>query len=213
MDEKKGNLIVISGFSLSVYGTVVSHIVSNSDNFYLSISATTKKKRDYEKEGEHYFFKTKEEFEDMIKNNDLLEYASYAGNFYGTPKSYVLDKLSKGENVILEIEQQGAFKVKEIYKDAILIFLTTDSFKTLYDRLDKRASETTDTLKKRFTMALREADNVSRYDYIVISDTVENTAKRIIDIATHNEKDKDEFSANLKIIKNIKEYLRRYLDV
>lgn len=208
-----GKLIVISGFSGSGKGTVVSHIVANSDNFRLSISATTRKKRDYEREGEHYFFKTKEEFEDMIKNDDLLEYASYAGNFYGTPKSYVLDRLAKGENVILEIEQQGAFKIKEIYPDAILIFLTTDSFKTLFSRLEKRASETTDTLKKRFTMALREADNVSKYDYIVISDTVENTSKRIIDIATSNVKDKKEFSDNLKIIKNIKEYIRRYLNV
>lgn len=208
-----GKLIVISGFSGSGKGTVVSHIVGNSDNFHLSISATTRKKRDYEKEGEHYFFKTKEEFEDMIKNDNLLEYASYAGNYYGTPKSYVLDKLSKGENVILEIEQQGAFKIKEIYPEAILIFLTTDSFKTLYNRLEKRASETTDTLKKRFTMALKEADNANKYDFILISDTVENTAKRIMDIASNNIKNKEEFTANLKIIKNIKEFIRRYLNV
>lgn len=209
-----GKLIIISGFSGSGKGTIVNYLIENDEDYSISISATTRGIRSNEIDGVHYFFKTKDEFKKMISDGELLEYAEYAGNYYGTPKKYVLDKLKDGKNVILEIEQQGGFQVKNIYKDAILIFITTDNFNTLKERINGRKTEDEASIKKRFEMALREADNASRYDYILINDTIDNVSKKIMDICdgkyiyTKNEKEK-----YLNIINNISSDIRRYLDV
>lgn len=212
--NSKGKLIVISGFSGSGKGTIVNYLIENDENYSISISATTRAIRGNEIDGVHYFFKTKEEFEKMIANGDLLEHAEYAGNYYGTPKPYVLNKLNEGKNVILEIEQQGGFQVKSMYKDAILIFITTDNFKTLYDRIYGRKTETEETIKKRFTMALREASNAEKYDYILVNDTIENVSNKIFGICNGTyEYTKEERDNNIKNIKNINEDLRRYLNV
>ena len=118
----KGNLLIISGPSGSGKGYIASKLIENYNNYSLSISATTRDIRPGEVDGVNYFFKTKDEFKKMIENGELLEYAEFVGNFYGTPKQFVLDKINNGQNVLLEIEMQGALKVKEIFPDSLLIF-------------------------------------------------------------------------------------------
>ena len=207
-----GKLIVISGFSGSGKGTIVDNILKKREDIALSISCATREKRKKEIDGVHYFFITKDKFEDMIKHEELLEYAKYADNYYGTPKKYVLDKLSKNINIILEIEQQGALQVKNMYEEAILIFITTKDFTTLKNRLTGRGTENEQTLINRFNMALSEAEVANKYDYILVNDTIEETVDTIIGIIDEKIIDIDN-NSNLQIINNIKEDIRRYLNV
>ena len=174
----KGKLIVISGFSGAGKGTVMKDLVK-SDNYALSVSATTRDPRQGEVEGESYFFKTKEQFEEMIKADALVEYACYVGNYYGTPKDFVEEKMAEGKDVLLEIEIQGALKIKEKYPDAVLIFITTKDAKTLKERLTGRGTETEEVINQRLARAAEEAEGVEAYDYIVINDILEDCVKTV----------------------------------
>ena len=172
MRAKKGVLAIISGPSGSGKGTIVEKLVKEK-NYALSISATTRKPRDYEVDGVHYFFRTKEEFLEMRDNGKLLEWAEFCGNFYGTPKEYVEEQLETGKNVILEIEVQGALQVKKIYPSAVLIFLIPPTLEELGNRLVNRGTEDKETINRRICRALEEMELVDQYDYVVVNEQVE----------------------------------------
>ncbi len=177
--SSRGTLLVISGFSGAGKGTVIKSLINNYDNFALSVSATTRKPRDGEQDGISYFFKTKEEFQDMINKGELLEYATYVGNYYGTPKSYVEDKLKEGYNVILEIECVGAFNVRKMFPDALLMYIIPPSAEELERRLRGRGTEDEATINARLAKASKEAEGVEEYDYIIINDLVDNCVNDI----------------------------------
>ena len=177
--SSRGTLLVISGFSGAGKGTVIKSLINNYDNYALSVSATTRKPRDGEQDGISYFFKTKEEFQNMINKGELLEYATYVGNYYGTPKSYVEDKLKEGYNVILEIECVGAFNVRKMFPDALLMYIIPPSAEELERRLRGRGTEDEATINARLAKASKEAEGVEEYDYIIINDMVDNCVKDI----------------------------------
>lgn len=179
--NKRGLLVIVSGPSGAGKGTVVNELIKD-DSYALSISMTTRKPRETEIDGVHYFFKSNQEFEEMIEKNELLEYAKFCDNYYGTPLSYVESKLEEGKNVILEIEVQGALQVKERYKDAILIFLTPQNITQLRERLEKRATETEEKIAMRMARAKEEIKLIDKYDYIVINNIVEEAVVSINDI-------------------------------
>ena len=160
----KGLLLVISGFSGAGKGTVMKRLLELHDEYSLSISATTRKPREGEADGREYFFKTVEEFEKMIAEDALIEHAQYVGNYYGTPKAYVEEQLDKGNNVILEIEIQGAMNIKRMFPDAVLMFITPPSAAELEKRLRGRGTEDEATIKARLSRAAEEAEGVEDYD-------------------------------------------------
>lgn len=168
--DRKGILIVVSGFSGSGKGTIMNELTGKYDNYALSISATTRKPRSGEEDGRHYFFKTVEEFEKMIAKDALIEYARYVDNYYGTPRAYVEEQLEAGKDVILEIEIQGALKVKEKFPDTLLLFVTPPSAEELRRRLVGRGTETMDVIEYRMKRAVEESDGMEKYDYLIIND-------------------------------------------
>lgn len=178
--EKKGLLVVISGFSGSGKGTLMKELLKRYDDTYaLSISATTRSPREGELHGREYFFVTKAEFEKMIENEELIEYAGYVGNYYGTPKPYVLSKLLEGKDVILEIEVQGATDLKKRYPEAVMIFITPPDKKTLEKRLVGRGTESKAQIENRLKRAAKEADSIKNYDYLIINDDIDETVEKI----------------------------------
>lgn len=179
----KGTLLIVSGPAGVGKGTVVAEAVKKAEgNIYLSISATTRQPRNIDKEGVTYFFKQKEEFEKMIKNDELLEYANYVGNYYGTPKEPVMNALKIGKDVILEIEVQGALQVKENYPDAVLMFIVPPSLEVLEERLRGRGTETEEQIEKRLNRAKEEFSEIPKYDYIVENNTVEQAVSDIMTV-------------------------------
>ncbi|MCR5736723.1 MAG: guanylate kinase [Eubacterium sp.] len=171
---ERGKLLVISGFSGVGKGTTVKMMVEQFEKYKLSVSATTRNPREGEVHGEHYFFVTKEQFEQMIVDKELLEYAEFVGNYYGTPKSYVEENLEKGNHVILEIECQGAEIVKKLVPEAVLVFILPPSAEELKRRLIGRNSEAPEVIQKRLLRAVEETEFLKNYDYFVINDLVEN---------------------------------------
>ena len=167
--RRKGMLVVISGFSGAGKGTLMKELIKNYDNYSLSISATTRQPRPGETDGKEYFFVSKE----------LLEYARYVDNYYGTPKAYVESEMEKGKDVILEIEIQGALKIRAKYPDSVLIFIITPSAKELISRLRHRGTESDEVIKKRLERAKLEAVGVEAYDYILINDNLDKTVKHL----------------------------------
>lgn len=169
--KKQGILTIISGFSGAGKGTVVKEIMEKyKDEYYLSISATTRSPREGEEHGKHYFFVSREEFEKMIEEHELLEFAHYVDNYYGTPRKVVLDHLERGIHVILEIEMQGALKVKKKYPEALMIFITPPDAETLETRLRGRGTEEEETIQKRLKRACEESVYMNDYDYIVLNE-------------------------------------------
>ena len=164
--NKKGIIAVISGFSGAGKGTVVGELTKKY-GYVVSVSATTRKPREGEEEGKSYFFKTKEEFERMIEADELIEYAQYVGNYYGTPKAYVMEQINQGKDVLLEIEMQGALKVREKFPEVSLIFITPPSVKELRRRLEKRGTEEAEVIDRRVARAKEECAYMEAYDYIV----------------------------------------------
>ena len=175
----KGVLTVVSGFSGAGKGTVMKRLIQKYDDYALSISVTTRKPREGERDGIEYLFKTKEEVETMIENDEFLEYARYVDNYYGTPRFYVEEMLAKGKNVILEIEIQGAMQIKAKNPEAVLVFVTPPSFEELRNRLVGRGTETADVIESRLRRASEEAEGMPSYDYILVNDQVEDCVDRL----------------------------------
>ena len=175
----KGVLTVVSGFSGAGKGTVMKRLIQKYDDYALSISVTTRNPREGERDGIEYFFKTKEEVETMIENDEFLEYARYVDNYYGTPRFYVEEMLAKGKNVILEIEIQGAMQIKAKNPEAVLVFVTPPSFEELRNRLVGRGPVTADVIESRLRRASEEAEGMPSYDYILVNDQVEDCVDRL----------------------------------
>lgn len=175
----KGSLIVVSGFSGAGKGTIMKKLVRETEDFALSISMTTRAPREGEQHGKEYYFVTREVFEETIANDGLVEYACYCGNYYGTPKSYVDEMLSAGKNVLLEIEMQGAMKIKEKFPEAVLLFVMPPSAKVLYERLVGRGTETKEVIDKRMVRAVEESQGIEQYDYIVVNDDLDTCVEEV----------------------------------
>lgn len=176
--EKKGDLIVISGFSGAGKGTVVKKLVEDY-GYSLSVSATTRAPRPGEVDGREYYFKSVEDFQLLIDYNGFIEWAQYVDNYYGTPRKFVEQEMQDGRDVILEIEVQGAMNVKRQYPDAILIFVAAPSAEELKNRLAGRGTETEDVIEKRMRRAAVESDDIDEYDYIVINDDLDTCVKAV----------------------------------
>lgn len=202
--SKRGCLVIISGFSGAGKGTVVKELTSRYNNYALSISATTRAPRKGEENGREYFFKTKEEFEELIKQDALYEYAQYVSNYYGTPKAYVQQQLDAGKDVILEIEVQGALNVKAKNPEALLLFVTPPSAQELKRRLIGRGTETLEVINERMARAAEEALLMDRYDYLIINDKLEECTETIHQLV---QREHLRMSANLDMVEKIKKEL------
>lgn len=203
--NKEGLLIVVSGFSGAGKGTVMKRLIEKYQSYALSISATTRNPREGEVNGREYFFKTVEEFKEMIAKEQLIEYAQYVSNYYGTPKQYVEEQLQAGKNVILEIEIQGALKIKEKFPDAVLMFIIPPSAAVLKERLIGRGTESLDVVEKRLARAVEEAQGVESYDYVVVNDDLETCVEDINEIILSEQK---KVAKNLTLINNIRDELK-----
>ena len=177
--NSRGNLIVISGPSGAGKGTVIERLREINKNIWLSISMTSREIRSNDIPNETYFFVTKEEFEQRIEDGVFLEYAMYNGNYYGTPKDKIVDKLNKGIDVVLEIEIQGALKVKELIPDAIFIFILPPSMKELKNRLVGRGTDSKEKILNRFRTAYKEINEVTKYNYVVVNDEIDMAVEKV----------------------------------
>lgn len=177
--REKGVLLVISGFSGAGKGTLVQKLVQEHDNYALSISMTTREPRAGEIDGVHYHFVSDEEFEEKIANNGMIEYAGYCRHYYGTPRDFVEQKLAEGKDVILEIEIQGAHKVRSQYEDAVLLFVMPPSAEELHRRLAGRGTEPEDVIAERMRRASQEAEGIDTYGYIVVNDKLDDCISQI----------------------------------
>ena len=180
----RGTLFVVTGPSGAGKGTVLKKVMAATDHLYFSISATTRAPRPGEVHGVHYHFITRESFAQLIREERLLEHAEYVGNFYGTPLDPVLEHLAQGDDVILEIEIQGAKQVKARYPEAALVFIAPPSFDELERRLRGRGTETEETILRRMDTARRECAHMDAFQYIVLNDTPENGAYELLSIIT-----------------------------
>lgn len=170
---QKGILVVVSGFSGVGKGTIMKRLTEKYDDYALSISATTRQPREGETDGKEYFFRTREEFQQMIAEDALVEYACYCDNYYGTPRKYVEEQMASGRDVILEIEIQGALKIKKKFPDALLLFVMPPSAEALKERLIGRGTEPPEVIEARLKRASAEAEGVENYDYMLVNEEVE----------------------------------------
>lgn len=178
--KKTGQIIVISAPSGAGKGTIISKLIENdSKNRWLSISATSREPRKGEKEGVNYYYLTEKEFKKRIKENFFLEYTNYAGNYYGTPREYIKEKVNNGIDVILEIEIEGATNIKKLIPEALFIFIMPPSLKELVKRLKNRGTESDEKIIKRFHTAYKEVNEVTKYNYVVVNDKIETAVDKI----------------------------------
>ena len=200
--SEKGILVVVSGFSGAGKGTIMKRLMEkDGDSYALSISATTRAPRTGERNGIEYFFKSVEEFEAMIAKEELIEYAQYGGNYYGTPKAYVEEQLSAGKNVILEIEIQRALKIKEKFPDTKLLFVTAPSATELKNRLVGRGTEPMDVISARLSRACEESQGIENYDYLVVNDELEDSVNNV-DFIIRSERSMNTEAVSDKLIAN-----------
>ena len=177
---KRGSLIIISGTTCAGKGTVIKELLKRNEQLYLSISYTTREKREGDIDGKDYYFITNEEFEEKIKQDEFLEYAKVQyDRYYGTPKKEIEKKLSEGKDVILEIDVQGAKQIKEKMPETILIFVMAPSMEKVKRRIKERNTETPEQILKRFEVAYREINEIPKYNYVVVNDVLEETVKKI----------------------------------
>ncbi|WP_349667829.1 guanylate kinase [Lacrimispora sp.] len=177
--NEHGMLVVVSGFSGAGKGTLMKELLNRYENYALSISATTRTPRTGEVDGKEYFFVTEEHFNDMIKKEELIEYAQYVNHSYGTPREYVLNQMKMGKDVILEIEIQGALKVKERFPEAILLFVMPPNAQELKRRLIGRGTESMEVINARLRRASEEAQGMEAYDYILINDEIDTCVEEM----------------------------------
>ena len=205
--KHKGLLVVISGFSGAGKGTLMKKLLQDYEQYALSISMTTRAPREGEVDGREYFFATREQFEDKIKQGGFIEHAQYCGNYYGTPKDYVEQQMEAGRDVILEIEIQGAMKVKEQFPNAILLFVMPPSIAELHQRLVGRGTETEEVIMERLLRAYEEAVGIEEYDYIIINDDLDACVKELHSIVqnAHNTVER-----RAEFIKEIREELKQF---
>ena len=182
--NQQGILVVVSGFSGAGKGTLMKELLKRYDNYALSVSATTRQPREGEKDGEDYFFVSREYFQQMIEEGRLVEYAQYVNHYYGTPRDYVEKKMAEGKDVILEIEIQGALKVKKRFPDALLIFVTPPSAQELRRRLVGRGTETIEVIGARLRRAAEEASGMEAYDYLLINDEIDACVEQMHQLIT-----------------------------
>ncbi len=203
--KKKGILMVVSGFSGAGKGTVMKELLKRyPDSYALSVSATTRSPRTGETDGVEYFFVTTEEFEQMIAKDRLVEYAKYVDNYYGTPRTYVEEQLEAGKDVILEIEIQGALKIKEKFPEALLLFISPPSAEELRKRLVNRGTETLDVIEARLKRAREESFGIENYDYFVVNDKLSDCVEEVHAIVSCEHR---RVSRNIYLVNNIREEL------
>ena len=204
---QKGILVVVSGFSGVGKGTLMRRLTEKYDDYALSISATTRQPREGEKDGREYFFHTKEEFEKMISEDALVEYACYCGNYYGTPSAYVEEQRNAGRDVILEIEIQGALKIREKFPDALLLFVMPPSAKVLKERLIGRGTESSEIIEARLKRAAAEAEGVENYDYMLVNDDLEVCVEEMHSLISCQ---RNRVNRNLDFIQQVREEVKAF---
>ncbi len=208
--KTRGLVVVLSGFSGAGKGTIMKHLLKQYEGLYhLSISATTRGKREGEEEGREYFFKTREEFDRMVSEDAFLEYATFNGNSYGTPKAYVEQLVSEGKDVILEIEVKGALQVREQFPDALLLFVTPPSAEALKERLLGRGTESEEVAMQRLAISSQEAQLMEQYDYLIVNDVLERAMEEV-----HNIIQSEHFrtSRNIESIERVREELQAFAE-
>lgn len=176
---QEGLLLVVSGPSGAGKGTVLGNLRQSNPNVRYSVSATTRQPREGEVEGKNYFFKSFDEFQRMIRDEELIEWVCYCNNYYGTPKKSIEESIRQGIDIVLEIEVEGALNIKSIYPESVLIFILPPSFEELGRRIEGRGTEKPDIIKQRLDKAKKELDYIGRYDYIIVNNTVHEAIEDI----------------------------------
>ena len=205
--SEQGILVVVSGFSGAGKGTIMRELLKRYEQYALSVSATTRAPREGEEEGKDYFFKTREAFERMIADDELVEYACYVNHYYGTPRAYVEETLSRGRDVILEIEIQGARKIRKQFPEAVLLFVTTRDAQVLKERLTKRGTESPEVIGQRLKRAAQESEGIEEYDYLVVNDELEVCVEEIHAII---ESEHRRIRYNMELVNKVREELKRF---
>lgn len=198
--KNRGLLLVVSGPAGAGKGTICSAFMQRQPQVHLSISATTRAPRSIEQDGVHYYFLQQQQFEQMIEQGEFIEWARFCGNYYGTPRAKVEEKLAVGQDVLLEIEVQGAMQVKEKFPEAILIFILPPSMEELRARIIGRGTETMEVIDKRMQRAAEEVELAQQYDYFILNDTVEDAVIRFESIV---QAEKIKVSRNLTLLKEV----------
>lgn len=209
MKHNKGLVVVLSGFSGAGKGTIMKHLLERyPGSYHLSISATTRAMRTGERDGREYFFKSREEFDEMIANGEFLEHATFNGNSYGTPKAYVEQLTGEGKDVILEIEVQGALQVREIFPKALLLFVTPPSADELKHRLVGRGTETDEVIAQRLAISAKESALMPKYDYLIVNDVLDDAVAEV-----HHIIQSEHFATrrNAEVIADMQEQLKQFV--
>ena len=204
---RRGIWGVVWGFSGAGKGTIMRELLKRYEQYALSVSATTRAPREGEEEGKDYFFKTREAFERMIADDELVEYACYVNHYYGTPRAYVEEMLSRGRDVILEIEIQGARKIRKQFPEAVLLFVTTRNAQVLKERLTKRGTESPEVIGQRLKRAAQESEGIEEYDYLVVNDELEVCVEEIHAII---ESEHRRIRYNMELVNKVREELKRF---
>lgn len=196
----KGLLAVVCGPSGVGKGTILKLVKERDEKLRFSVSATTRKPREGEIEGLNYFYISVEEFKEMIKNDELIEWVEYCGNYYGTPQKYIEDSIKDGYNIILELEVEGAANIKNKYPDSISVFIVPPSYNDLKKRIEGRGTENIEAIEKRLDRAKEEVKFINKFDYVIINDSIENTANNLNNILSA---EKFKFKRNKNILSQI----------